>query len=442
MKTKTIFLSVLALMISSFALNAQFNKDREDSLLNYLAEKNKAMGSIAVSENGKIIYAKAVGYRDFTPSQMPSDVNTRYRIGSISKMFTATLIFQLIEQGRLDLETTLDKFYPSIPNAAKITIGNMLGHRSGIHSFTNDSLYMTYMTQNKSKNDMVKIIAETKPDFEPGEKTDYSNSNFYLLGLIVEDLYKKPYNEVLQNNICSKAGLANTYYGDKTDLNKNESFSFRFVNEWEKLPETDMSIPHGAGAIVSTPSDLVKFINSIFAGQLISEASLEKMKTISDKGLGMGMMEFPYENKKLYGHGGSIDGFSSMVCYYPEDKVAFSYISNGSVFSTNDILLRTINNYYGKNEKLPEFKTYAVKPEELEQYTGNYSSQQIPVKVAISTRDGKLFGQGSGQSEIQLDPIDKDTFQFEPAGIVMIFHPAQNEFILEQSGGKFTFTRE
>jgi CubicO group peptidase (beta-lactamase class C family) len=441
MKIKTSISFLFALFICLYSSAQSFSKEKEDSLLTLLFEKNKAMGSVAVIDNGNIIYARAIGYRETLP-QLPSDVNTKYRIGSISKMFTATLVFQLIEQGKVDLSTTLDKFFPSVPNASKITIANLLSHRSGIHNFTNDPQYMTYMLKPMTRDQLVEIISANKADFEPGEKTEYSNSNFVLLGFIVEDLYKKPYSDILQKQICSKADLNNTYYGSKTDLSKNECYSFQFNNEWIKQPETDMSIPHGAGAIVSTPGDLVKFLHALFNGVLVNETSLNSMKTIIDRSLGMGMMQFPYFDKKVYGHGGSIDGFSSVVCYLPEEKAGFSYISNGTVYSTNDILFRTMNNYFGKYDKLPEFKTFDVKPEDLNQYVGMYACPDIPIKVNIVVKDGKLMGQGSGQPEITLEPVDKDTFKFEQAGIVMVFHPDQNSFILEQGGGKFTFTRE
>jgi len=442
MKTKNTLSGILFMLAVTFTINAQnFDLIKEDSLLNLLSEKNKAMGSLAIAENGNVIYAKAIGYRESVPSVLPSDTKTKYRIGSISKMFTATLIFRLIDEGKLELTKTLDKFYPTIHNSGKITIADLLSHRSGIHSFTDDSLYQTYMSQPKTKQEMIEIISILKPDFEPDEKTSYSNSNFVLLGFIAEDLYQRPYNEILQEHICARAGLSDTYLGGKTDLSKNECFSFSFITTWTKQPETDMSIPHGAGAIVSTPSDLVKFIYALFNNQLVSSTSLEHMMNIRE-GLGMGMMQFPYENKKTFGHGGAIDGFNSILCYFPDEKVAFSYISNGTAYAVNDILLRSINNYFGKYDKLPEFKTYVVIAEDLEQYTGVYASPQIPIKVTISARDGKLFGQGSGQPEIHLEAIDKDIFKFEAAGIVMNFHPAQNEFILEQGGGKFTFTKE
>ena len=442
MKMKPILASLIALILLTSALNGQsFNKAKSDSLLNLLADKNKAMGSLAVLENGNVIYTKAIGFAEITPEKIASTEQTRYRIGSISKMFTATLIFQLIEDGKLQLSTTLHKFFPTVPNAQKITIGNLLYHRSGIHSFTNDSAYMHYMTMPKTHQEMIRIISESKPEFEPDAKTEYSNSNFVLLGYIVEDLRKEPYNNILQQYICSKAGLSDTYYGAKTDLAKNECYSFQWLTSWVKQPETDMSIPHGAGAIVSTPSDLVKFISALFTGKLISQESLDQMKTIKD-GMGMGMQKFPYENKTVYGHGGAIDGFNTILCYFPEEKLAVSYCSNGTVYAVNDILLRTINNYFNKPDKLPVFTSYDYKSEDLDQFLGVYSSLQIPIKLTITRKEGKLFGQGSGQPAFPLEASAKNVFKFETAGIVINFNPEKGEFILEQGGGKFTFTRE
>ena len=134
----TVILSIVIFFGTAFSQN--INKSKLDSLFNSLAENNKAMGSIAISKNGTIVYSRAIGYSVITGKEKkPATENTRYRIGSISKMFTSVMIFQLIEEHKLELSTTLDKFYPTVPNADKITIGNLLNHRSGLHNFTNDS---------------------------------------------------------------------------------------------------------------------------------------------------------------------------------------------------------------------------------------------------------------------------------------------------------------
>ncbi len=443
MKTKAFSLLILIIFLfTGLSTGQSFNKVKLDSLLNLLAEKNKAMGSLAISDKGNIVYAKAIGYSSITPQQKRSaNEKTRYRIGSISKMFTATLIFQLIEEGKLDLSTTLDKYFPTVPNAKTVTIGNLLNHRSGIHSFTNDSSYLKWCYEPKTRDEMIRIISEGKPEFEPGSKTEYSNSNFVLLGYIIEKITNKPYAEVLSERITQKIGLQDTYYGGKADISKNESYSYNFDGNWKQEPETDMSIPHGAGSIVSTSSDLVKFIEALFTGKLISENSLNNMKTITD-GLGMGMMQFPYEDRKIYGHGGSIDGFNSLLCYFPDEKLAIAYCSNGTVYSINDLLLGALSIYFGKPYSLPVFITYTVTTEELDRYLGIYSSTQIPLKITITKKEAVLYGQATGQPSFPLEAAAKHVFKFERAGIVLTFDPEKNEFLLEQGGGKFTFTKE
>lgn len=435
--------SLLLLAIISFTLEGQssFRKEKEDSLMSLLSGKDKAMGSLAVMDKGNMIYARAIGYREISPEKLVSDINTKYRIGSITKMFTSTMLFQLAEEGKLQFSQTLDKFFPSVPNAGKITIGNMLNHRSGIHNLTDEAAYLSYMTQPKSKKEIIDIISAFSSDFEPGSRFKYSNSNYILLGYIVEQLRNDTYENLLQKYICRKVGLKDTHYGAKADPSRNDSYSFRFTGGWDRLPETDMSIPHGAGAIVSTPSDLVNFISALFDGKLISTESLEKMKTITD-GMGFGIQQFPYGDKKVYGHGGGIDGFNSILVYLPEDKLAVSYCSNGTVFAVNDILLWTLNNYYGKEDKLPEFSIYAVDPADLEKYKGIYSNPKIPIKLTISVTNGRLFGQGTNQPPFPLEGSAKDEFKFETAGIIIRFHPDRNELDLRQAGAWTTFTRE
>jgi len=165
------------------------------------------------------------------------------------------------------------------------------------------------------------------------------------------------------------------------------------------------------------------------------------MKTITD-GLGMGMQQFPYENRVAYGHGGAIDGFNSILCYFPDDSLSISYCSNGTGYSVNDILLGALSIYYNKPYSLPVFTTFAVSPEELDQYLGVYSSTQIPLKITFTRDKGTLYGQATGQSSFPLEAAAKHVFKFEMAGIVITFNEEGNEFILEQGGGKFTFTRD
>ncbi|HEY3390244.1 MAG TPA: serine hydrolase domain-containing protein, partial [Prolixibacteraceae bacterium] len=217
----TILAAILLTVLSFGTIHSQnFDKAKLDRLFDVLAQKEKAMGSLTLSKNGNVIYSRAIGYSLVTDaSKKPSTSLTKYRVGSISKMFTSTMIFQLIEEGKLKLTTTLDTYFPKLPNANKITISNLLNHRSGIHNFTEDPAYLTWMVQPKTQDEMLAIISKNKVDFQPGEKAAYSNSNFVILGFIIEKITKQSYSINLKQRVTSKIGLSNTYYGGKTNAN-------------------------------------------------------------------------------------------------------------------------------------------------------------------------------------------------------------------------------
>ena len=197
---KKILTSSLLAFIATTCFSQTFNKQRLDSLFQVLEKNDKFMGSIAVSKNGELLYSNAIGYSDVETSKKATS-ETKYRVGSISKMFTAALILKAVEENKLALNETLDKYFPHIENSKKITISNLLNHRSGIHNFTNDSIYMGYSTVYKSQKEMVEIIAKGKSDFEPNSKADYSNSNYVLLSYILEKIYKTNYAAILNTKI-------------------------------------------------------------------------------------------------------------------------------------------------------------------------------------------------------------------------------------------------
>lgn len=419
------------------------NAAKLDSLFNLLSEKGKAMGSVAISQNGKLVYTKTIGFshRDKGKPTVPN-ANTKYRIGSISKMFTAVMIYQLIEEKKLSLSTPLSKFFPKIPNAKKITIAQMLGHQSGIYSFTNEPDYLEWNQYPITQKELVKLIAKAEPAFEPGTKTEYSNSNYVLLGYIIEKLAKMPYKKALNDRITAKLRLKNTYYGGKIEVVKNEARSFRYAPEgWIQDTETDMSIPHGAGALVSTPSDLAKFIEALFAHKLITENSLKEM-TKTTGGMGHGIFEFPFGMKKALGHNGKIDSFESILGYFPDDKIAIAYCSNGQAYPLNEVLIGALSIFFNLPYKIPEFKTLSLTPDDLKPYTGVYASSQIPLKITVTQNGATLMAQATGQPQFPLQATEPHVFKFDAAGVVMEFNPAANQMTLKQGGGEYLFTKE
>ncbi|WP_439556780.1 serine hydrolase domain-containing protein [Dyadobacter sp.] len=423
--------------ISAFA--QQIDKTKLDAYFDALEKNDKFMGSVAISQNGNVVYSRTLGFADVETKKKP-DETTRYRIGSISKTFTAELVFKAIEEKKLSLTETLDKYFPGIKNAPQITIAHLLSHRSGIHNFTDGADYLKWNTQKKTEAEMVEIVTKGGSDFTPDSKAAYSNSNYLLLTYILEKVNKKPFATLLTEKIFKPAGLTHTALGGKINP-ANESYSYEYQGKWVKQPETDMSVPAGAGALIATPTDLTKFAEALFGGKLITQQSLEKMRTMRD-GFGMGLFQIPFYDRQSLGHTGGIDGFRSLLGYFPDDKIAYSYITNGSVIQPNNVAIAMLSAVYGKSVDIPEFRTYTPDPADFDQYVGVYASNQIPIKITVSRTGNVLTAQGSGQPSFTLEPTGKDKFKFEAGGLSMKFIPAEKKMLLRQGGGVFDFRKE
>ena len=256
---KTLFTSVL-LSVSSVLLSQSFNKEKLDTYFSTLEKNNKFSGSVAITQDNKLIYTRSIGYSDIENKIQNSD-KTKYRIGSISKTFTAVLILKSFEEGKLKPDDKLSLFFPQIKNAEQITISQLLQHRSGIHNITNDNSYMDYYQEPQSEAKLVDIITKAGSDFQPDSKYSYSNSGYILLTYILEKVNKKSYAELLKEKITKPLGLNSTYVGKKINSQNNEAYSYSPGNK--KSAETDMSIPIGAGAVVSNPADNLFSLNFI-----------------------------------------------------------------------------------------------------------------------------------------------------------------------------------
>lgn len=449
MKTQSIkqlYTLILTLLVSVTAFGQSQKVSGINEFLTTLDKHNKFMGVVAIYENGEQQYIKASGYADVQNGKK-LNTDTRFRIGSISKMFTAVLTFQTIEKGLLSLDTPLSDYYPEISNSEKITISDMLEHRSGIPNFTNTGEYIAKMESGLSESEVLKIIKEMKVEIQPKTQTSYSNSNYYLLSKILEKTTQKTFDQLLTQGITAPLKLKNTFYGSEIDPTRNEAYSYKFSvsnNKWAKASETNMGIPLGAGAIVSTTADLSAFINALFTGKLISDKNLEQMKEIKD-GLGKGMMVFPFYSQMAFGHNGSIDGFESSLAYFPDSKTTVVMLANAlSDYSFNNIALGVLSNWFGKPFDAPNFSEKPINrtAEELKAFSGTYSNSQIQMNIKVWEENGSLMAQADGQSAFNLDSYENDTFKFIPAGITMKFDLDQKRFTLLQGGGEFVFVKK
>jgi len=437
---KRIVLTLLIFTLTGAAFG-QFNpKFRKiDSLMNYFTANNKFMGSISIREKNNVVFEKAYGYSDVA-NKVKATPDTKYKIGSITKMFTSAIIFQLIEEKKLSPDTKLSQFYPQLKNADSITISHLLSHKSGIFNYTEDRSFGEYLASPQTKKQMLERIAAYSPVFSPGAKAEYSNSNYLLLGYIIEDITGQPYKGNVLLRIIKKAGLMNTNYYSKITPQKKEAYSYTFKDgEWNKVDEWHESVAGAAGALQSTPSNLTQFITALFDGKIVSKASLEQMKEM-DMGYGKGMVQFPFGERRFYGHDGDIEGFSSVVGYYPGNDLSISVISNGVNYGFNDIMIGILSSYYKLPYRFPNFATAEVADSILKSYEGIYSTPSLPFKVGIVLKDGKLVAQATGQGSFELNPLSDTEFNYDPADLRMVFSPTG--FTLLQGGTTTEFKKE
>lgn len=449
MKIKISHATLLTLALFTAGYAQTLDKTKLDQFFDRLAEKNKAMGSLTIAKDGAVLYTRAIGYSQANETEKkPLTAANRFRIGSITKMFTAAMILQLVEEGKLKLTDTLDKFFPQVPNAGKITIVQILWHRSGIPNIKREqNSQRNVNTIPVTKDEMLALIAKATPDFEPDTKHSYSNSGYQILGLILEKVTGKPYGKALKERITSKIGLANTYLATgNIDVSKNEALTYmNFGDGWKPVSETHPSILFSAGAIVSTPNDMAKFIQALFDGKIVSKASLDQMKTIRD-GEGSGMEPFTFAGKTFYGHTGGADNYGAWLMYQPEEKLAVAYTTNAKVYPVGDIMKGIMDIYYNKPFQIPAFESVAISTEVLDKYVGVYSTPDAPVKFTITRQGATLYAQPPGsQSAVPLEATAQDKFKIDngtPAGIVFEFDAAKNQMTIKRSGGQRVFTKE
>lgn len=438
---KKYLLSILCgLLFCSLSFAQLPDKAKLDEYFNVLEKNNKFMGSVAVSKNGTLLYQRSVGLSDVEGNKRANEQST-YRIGSISKTFTAVLVMRAVEQQLIQLDQTIEGFFPTIKNANKITIRHLLSHRSGIHNFTDDKDFLTWNTQPQSEKAMMERVSQLGSDFQPDYKFSYSNSNYVLLTFLLEKVMKDKYPSLLKKFILQPIGLKNTFYGGKINVSKNESKSYTYRDGWKAESETDMSIPLGAGAIVSNPADIILFSEALFNGKIIQPESLVIMTNMKDN-YGLGLFVIPFYDKKGYGHTGGIDGFNAVFSYFPEDKVAYALTSNGTNFINNKISIALLSAVFGRPFDIPVFKIFELSIQELDLYVGTYSTPNFPLKITISREGNSLMAQATGQPAFPLSPIAQHKFQYEQAGVSMEFDPEKKTLQMKQAGRTINFTKE
>ncbi|MES2694449.1 MAG: serine hydrolase domain-containing protein [Verrucomicrobiota bacterium] len=445
MKIKTLFTLSLAFALSAAGQSQPLDKTKLDPFLDRLAGKHQAMGSLTIAKDGEVLYTRAIGYGQIDGvEKKPLNAASRFRIGSITKMFTAVMILQLVDEGKLQLTDPLDRFLPQVPNAPKITLAQILAHRSGIPNVRRErDPQRNVNTLPITKDEILALIVKATPDFEPDTRSLYSNSGFFLLGLIIEQVTGKSYAAALEERITAKLGLKDTYTATGSiDVSKGEALTYIADGPgWKQGIETHPSILFGAGQIVSTPHDLARFIHALFAEKLISPESLTRMKTIRD-GEGLGLEPFALGGKTFYGHAGGGDNYGAWLAYLPEEKLAIAYTTNAKVYPVPSIVNGIADLYYNRPVQIPSFETIVVSPEILDRYVGVYSSAEVPVKFTITRQGSTLFIQPGKESPAALEATAEDKFQLMGGRIVFEFDAAKKQLLHKRGGPPKVFTKE
>lgn len=336
------------------------NTKKLDSLFDALQNNNQIMGSFAIAKNGKTIYTRSIGYSTINTSEkIRTTGETLYRIGSVTKTFTATMIFQLIEEGKISLTTPLDHYFPQIPNSNKITIEILLKHRSGLFDFVNDQEDTAWIKKPQTANIIIGQIVNGKPKFSPDKKVTYSNSGFYLLARIIENVTGLTYNENLQKRICSKLQMRNTYSPPNNELKNNEANSYTLADgQWVKVNDNYFPNIVGVGDILSTTADLILFIDALLDSKLTSQKSLGLMGGFGCKNCrGMGIMKIPFNKKSGLGHRGDTFGTHTAVIKFTDDSLTFTSCINGTVSKPSEITNRVLSICFDEKYEIPSFNS-------------------------------------------------------------------------------------
>ena len=401
--------SGIALLLAAAGL-AQNVSRMEQVVQSYVSDK-KFMGSVLVARGGAVLLSKGYGSANLEWN-IPNSPATKFRLGSITKQFTAASILLLEDRGKLKTNVPVKKFMPDAPAAwDKITIFHLLTHTSGIPSFTS---FPEYASQEPFATTPEKLVARfrDKPlDFQPGEKWSYSNSGYVLLGYLLEKVSGESYETFVQENIFGPLGMKDSGYDSNSAVISRRAAGYAPGKDGPKNAGfIDMSVPFSAGALYSTTEDLLRWEQGLFGGKLLSAASLAKMTTPFKDDYACGVGVRAVSGHKVIDHGGGIEGFNTFLAYYPEDKLTVVALSNLNRDAPEQIVTHLAAVARGEKEELAsERKEITIASKVLEQYVGTYELAP-KVNMMITVEGGQLISQVSGQGKVPLFATSETKF--------------------------------
>ncbi len=376
-----------------------------EAYLESCADVESFSGAALVSKGDETIFAKGYGLAN-AEHAIPNTPHTKFRLGSVTKQFTAVLTLILAEQGKLSLDDPVSKHFAEAPPTwEKITLRHLLSHTSGIPNFTS---FPDFRERDKEPSPPQKTILlfKDKPlDFEPGEKFAYSNSGYVLMGAILETVGGKPYAELLKEHVFDPLQLANTGYDLPETVIPERASGYRRSNDGlTNTPYVDMLTPHAAGALYSTVEDLALWDRALRAGKLMSPPSYEAMFTPVKDDYALGWIVRKFGSYQRIGHGGGINGFVTSIERVPEEGLCAVVLSNVEGPQPHRMAHDLVSLCLGETYKVPKKREIAnVDPVEYDALAGKYAIS--PFFVLTIRRDGeRLMVQATNQPEFELFP--------------------------------------
>ena len=311
-----------------------------DALFARLVDKDGAGASVLVAQNGNILFEKGYGLADLE-KHVPATPQTKFRIGSITKQFTASAILKLQEEGKLSVSDKLSKYLPDFPRGDEVTLRHLLTHTSGIHSYTDKPGFIEGVTKPIQETALISSFKQDPYDFDPGKKWRYDNSGFFLLGYIVEKVSGQSYGDFLRSTFFGPLGMTNTGV-HRSDLHlDHEAIGYSFdQGRFSKALNWDMSWAGGAGALYSTVDDLYRWNEAIFGDKVLKPASLEAaftpVKTQENQndnsggGYGYGWGISHFRGSREISHGGGLQGFTSYLLRLPRENFTVAVLVNAA----------------------------------------------------------------------------------------------------------------
>lgn len=318
------------------------NREIQSKLEKYMKDytaSNQFNGSVLVAKNEQVLFENGYGMAD-ADNKIPNTANTVFEIGSITKQFTATAILMLQEKGLLNIQDTIDKYIPDYPNGNKIKIYNLLNHTSGIPDYLGFVIGTKFGEHSYTSKELVEMVKDQPLDFEPGTKFEYVNSNYALLGYIIEKVTGISYKDYLKNNIYTPLKMNHTGLIDSKEKVPEKAVGYDYIGKdsktYSKYDEPEPSIWYAAGDIYSTVDDLLAWNSSLCSGELIKKESLKEMFTPYLNYYGFGWyINNNYNGDTLIWHYGSVDGFVSLIVRELDKENVVIILSNNQNDSAN-----------------------------------------------------------------------------------------------------------